>query len=148
MKDVWDKEIKPVEYRFCRVVFGVNCSPFLLNATFQYHLDSLGGFYVDDLVSGEQSSEKTFLLCEQASERLAKGGFRLRKWLTNSKELLRRIEESEEKACKQDVSDGTYAKVSMGVNNNSDTTELYYTIPWRECSIYFYWITVSAKNVI
>ena len=41
MKDVHDKEIRPVEYRFCIVAFGVNCSPFLLNATLQYHLDSL-----------------------------------------------------------------------------------------------------------
>ena len=135
VKDVQDKEIRPVEYRFCRVVFGVNCSPFLLNATLQYHLDSLeskdpevvrklkDSFYVDDLVSGEQTSDKAFLLYEQASEGLAKGGFRLRKWLSNSKELLKRIEQSEERASEKDVlDDETYAKVSMGVNNNSDTS--------------------------
>ena len=60
--DINSKEIKPVEYRFCRVVFGVNCSPFLLNATVQYHLDTFAeedpqfvesmkrSLYVDDWV--------------------------------------------------------------------------------------------------
>ncbi|CAB4017874.1 E3 ubiquitin- ligase DZIP3, partial [Paramuricea clavata] len=59
--NIHEDEVKPVEYRFCRVVFGVNCSPFLLNATLQHHLDRFSkgnpeltrklkdGFYVDDL---------------------------------------------------------------------------------------------------
>ncbi|CAB4010413.1 Hypothetical predicted protein [Paramuricea clavata] len=60
--NIHEDEVKPVEYRFCRVVFGVNCSPFLLNATLQHHLDRFSkgnpeltrklkdGFYVDDLL--------------------------------------------------------------------------------------------------
>ncbi len=40
VQDVDSNVVNPVVYRFCRVVFGLNCSPFLLNATLQHHLDS------------------------------------------------------------------------------------------------------------
>ena len=78
-------------------MFGVNRPPFLLNATLQYHLDILVSenpefvgklkdcFYVDDLASGEQRNDKAFLLHKGAREGLAKGGFGLRKWLSDSK---------------------------------------------------------------
>jgi hypothetical protein len=61
-------------YRFCRVVFGVNASPFLLNGTLRHHLSKyekedpafvkkmLESFYVDDLVSGENSSTEAYAL--------------------------------------------------------------------------------------
>ena len=57
-------------YRFCRVVFGLNASPFLLNSAIRHHLSKfenkdpvfvrkmLESFYVDDLVSGEDTSNE------------------------------------------------------------------------------------------
>ena len=59
-----------VLYRFRRVVFGVNASPFLLNATLKHHISQyqadpefvenlLNSFYADDLVLGEKNLEKS-----------------------------------------------------------------------------------------
>ena len=57
-------------YRFCRVVFGINSSPFLLNATIQYHMDNyltgnenitkqfIRDLYVDDSTAGVNSVEE------------------------------------------------------------------------------------------
>ena len=58
-----------VVYRFCTVVFGLNASPFLLNATLRHHVkrykisDSkfvaklLDSFYVDDFVGGNNAGK-------------------------------------------------------------------------------------------
>ena len=63
--------------RFTRVVFGVSCSPFLLNATIEHHLnlhkDSnpqlvkklAESFYVDDVVTGAENEETAFTLYSQ-----------------------------------------------------------------------------------
>ena len=88
-----------VVYRFCRVVFGLNASPFLLNGTIRHHLATyaevdpefvkrmIEAFYVDDLVTGERTVDKTFTLYKNAGERMSKGGFTLRKWKTNDSGL-------------------------------------------------------------
>ena len=90
-------------YRFCRVVFGVNSSPFLLNETLQHHLDRFRAeepefvtkhkesFYVDDLVSVDTTTEKAFMLYRKAKDNLASGRFKLRKWVSNNKELMGKI---------------------------------------------------------
>ena len=107
VEDVRDNNLSIVVCRFCRVVFGLNASPFLLNGTIRHHLDTfvlmdpdfvkrmVEGFYVDDLVTGERTAGNAFTLFKKARDRMAKGGFNLRKWKTNDPELREKISSSE-----------------------------------------------------
>ena len=129
VEDVRDNNLSIVVYRFCRVVFGLNASPFLLNGTIRHHLETFAlkdpdfvkrmveGFYVDDLVTGERTAGKAFTLFEKARDRMAKGGFNLRKWKTNDPELREKISSRETSKTSREVSrleDGeTYAKSKL-----------------------------------
>ena len=85
--------------RFARVVFGVSCSPFLLNATINHHMETyrdvdpqfvdkfLSSIYVDDVSLGSNNVETTYELYLKSKLRLAQAGFKLRKFVTNSEEL-------------------------------------------------------------
>ena len=78
--DVNAKELKLQEYRFCRVVFGVTCSPFLLNATLKRHIESyskdkpeickklLTSLYAEDVNSGGHTVEETINLYRKSRE--------------------------------------------------------------------------------
>ena len=64
VKDITGDKLEVEVNRFCRVVFGLNASPYLLNATSRHHIETFvkndpifvqkmkEGFYVNDLVSG------------------------------------------------------------------------------------------------
>ena len=115
VEDVRDSNLSVVVYRFCRVVFGLNASPFLLNGTIRHHLATyaevdpefvkrmIEGFYVDDLVTGERTVHKTFTLYKNARERMAKGGFTLRKWKTNDPGLTEMISTCESNKTTREV---------------------------------------------
>ena len=129
VEDVRDNNLSIVVYRFCRVVFGLNASPFLLNGTIRHHLETFAlkdpdfvkrmveGFYVDDLVTGERTAGKAFTLFEKARDRMAKGGFNLRKWKTNDPELRDKISSRETSKTSREVSrledEETYAKSKL-----------------------------------
>ena len=119
-----------VVYRFCRVVFGVNASPFLLNATIRHHIKKyeecdpgfvqrlLDSFYVDDLVGGGAKSTEVVELYRKTSDRMADGGFNLRKWLTNDPQVRAKIETDakvDNGQVKVSEEDLTYAKSSVGM---------------------------------
>ena len=94
-------------YRFCRVGFGVVSSPFLLNATLVWHIEDyledyyevctklLNSLYADDMDSGGHNVNEVLELYQTSKQIMAKGEFNLRKWLSNSKEVMMRIHELE-----------------------------------------------------
>lgn len=95
--------------RFARVVFGVSSSPFLLNATLDHHIQKYEpvdpvfvkhlkqSMYVDDLSAGESNEQDAYQFYLKSKSRLAEGGFNLRKFVSNSSELMEKIEENEKK---------------------------------------------------
>ena len=94
-----------IQYRFCRLVFGLTPSPAILTETIQYHLTRYlltepliakqlaESFYVDDFISGVHTEDEGFTLYQKAKELMRAGGFNLRKWKTNSATLQGRINE-------------------------------------------------------
>lgn len=101
LRFLWWKDLPEcptiVEYRHCRVVFGISSSPFLLNATIQHHLrqekfkgEDLAftkskleeGFYVDNLITSVKDENQLQILKRQATEIMAAGCFDLRGWFS------------------------------------------------------------------
>ena len=100
---------EPVALRFTRVVFGVSSSPFLLNATIQFHLERhsatpdlmakiMRSLYVDDVVTAATDEDQAYALYETSNKILEEGGFNLRKFCTNSRLVQMRIDEEEASA--------------------------------------------------
>ena len=104
MDDIHKDNPQLVIRRFARVVFGVNSSPFLLNATIRHHMNTyrtvdpsfveevLRSLYVDDLASSKTDSESTYEFYLKLNERFYEGGFNVRKWKTNDQDLPRKME--------------------------------------------------------
>ena len=79
--------VKIITLRFTRVVFGVKCSPFLLNATIRHHMETyksadpefvqkfLSSIYIDDVSFGSDGVQSTYGLYQKAKSRLKEGGF-------------------------------------------------------------------------
>ena len=136
--DVLRNNLNLVVYRFCRVVFGVNSSPFLLNATLRHHISKyaihdknfadklLRSFYVDDLATGEASTEDAYLLYTKAKERMNEGGFKLRKWRTNDSKLRAQIEEkvADLENDTSEAEEQTYAKEILGCQTGGQFGEV------------------------
>ena len=93
--------------QFTRVVFGVNVSPFLLNATITHHLQKyrdnhpnlvhtlMKSIYVNDVTYGADGEEEAYKLYILSKKVFAEGGFNLRKFVTNSPVLRQRIASGE-----------------------------------------------------
>eukprot|EP00794_Sanderia_malayensis_P017909 gene17909-biopygen12897 len=130
LKDIHSKNPEVVVYRFNRVVFGCNSSQFLLNCVLRHHIQKyqeedpdfvskmIGGFFVDDLVTGCENTQEAVSLYERAKDRMKEGGFHLRKWKANNRELAREIAVKEEEGVKEritfELEDTSYVKETLG----------------------------------
>ena len=85
-------------------------------------------FYVDDLVSGERATQEAIDLYDKAKTRLALGGFKLRKWLTNSEELRAEIERHE-------LRDGP--NINKQIENADETKEILRSKEESKCERVF-----------
>ena len=107
-----------VVYRFTRALFGLTCSPFLLNGVLRVHLKSWEtkrpklveeirkNLYVDDLMSGGATIAEVKEKKSRAIEIFEDATFRLHKWHSNVKEL--------ESPSHNDQEEVTFAKQELG----------------------------------
>lgn len=103
--------IPPEEYQMTIHLFGAASSPSCANFALkrvaedyktEFDLETVQtvkiNFYVDDCLKSVESNEKAIRLANQLRDLLAKAGFRLTKWISNSVEVLESLPESERSA--------------------------------------------------
>ena len=136
--DIHAKDLSVNVYRFRRLIFGANCSPFLLNAVLRYHIAKYEeidpqiaaklamSFYVDDLVCGAHDIEGCRKLYSSAKEHMKKAGFNLRKWKTSDHTLAKELDNDENLLEGNSVSatEETYAKETLGSEAGGGKTKV------------------------
>lgn len=90
-----DKTIEFQHFRLARVLFGVNCSPYLLSATINHHLGKYmknktakllkDNLYVDDLICGAQTTQEAVESVNEIKTIFSEANMNIRKWRTNCK---------------------------------------------------------------
>ena len=97
LRIVWIVDNQVKIYRFTRLPFGLNCSPFLLGAVMRHTLFNtvlddetrdqiLSSFYVDDTVYSEKTLKDLFLRRSSSVEAFGEAGMPLRDWNSNDSE--------------------------------------------------------------
>ena len=104
VKDPLKLPYEVIHFRFTRLVFGLRSSPAILGAVLLQHISQYcskqpeiaeklrDSFYVDDLITGASDVQTALNFCLQARKIMTAGGMNLRKWKSNSPELLQKIE--------------------------------------------------------
>ena len=98
---------EPTVYEFDRLVFGLNCSPFLAQLVAHHHAilckqrypmaseTILKSTYMDDSMDSVQNDVQGIQLYQQLSKLWEEAGMRTHKWLSNSEVVLNQIPSSD-----------------------------------------------------
>ena len=107
LKDPLDPKSKIITYRFSSVLFGATSSPFLLQATLDFHLRKSTSqyktlirenFYVDNLVGTMNSEDSLLEYYFDANRELSSANMPLREWSSNAKRLQYQIDQDQKGA--------------------------------------------------
>ena len=113
LRDVSETDVSKdnlIVYRFCRVPFGLVCSPFLLGATLKFHLQKEGtplslnimdNIYVDNVLIGADNVEEACSIYHEAKEMFKRASMNLREWNSNSDPFLNTLPSGER--CVMDI---------------------------------------------
>ena len=107
--DITSKTPSIVKYRFTRVPFGLNSSPFVLNGTLKKHTEKFANdidfvtktrdsLYVDDFTGGDDNIVAATKLHSKLNNRFQSANFNFRKWRTNDP-MLRSLIADEDLNC-------------------------------------------------
>ena len=112
-KCVDNDNLSNVQFNFYRLVFGFKPSPSTLGGTIRKHLSAYEGdyeageydkivkilrdLYVDEVSCSTNSNHEAFEIYSAVKEIMKQECFNLRKWQSNSKELMKLINDSEVK---------------------------------------------------
>ena len=150
--DVSKSNPSVIELRHNRLVFGLTSSPSILGETIRQHVAKYEGeypevcrvlkrLYADDLSCVANTKTEALELYDKSKMVMNKGGFNLRKWVSNDKEVMREINEIEQRdegktnelkpgvqVEKVGLTEGNGKTKILGVNWNSDLDVLVHDV--------------------
>ena len=95
-----DPNSQVITYRFSSVLFGATSSPFLLQATLDFHLRRLksrykdkllNSFYVDNYIGNTNDERELLDIYDEANKHLSSANMPLRMWASNNVKLQNKI---------------------------------------------------------
>ncbi|GFQ86532.1 integrase catalytic domain-containing protein, partial [Trichonephila clavata] len=144
-----DSPTEPIkEYRLTTVTYGTSSAPFISTRTLrQLAIDeqenfsaasraTLCHFYVDDLLSGSATRKGAVQLVSELQEMMKRGGFSLRKWVSNDPDALSNIpEELKAVDSKHTIKDDQHIKI-LGIAWLPYVDKFTFTITVNETDVW------------
>ena len=136
--DIESESPSIIQYQYCRLVFGLTCSPSILGETIKLHVSQfeskypqtvkhLRSLYCDDFLCGASTAQEALSIYNEAKQIMAAGGFNLRKWNSNDSNVsqeISKLESSEGLSSCDNVKvvedDQTYSKYINGTVKADD----------------------------
>ncbi|XP_043228643.1 uncharacterized protein LOC122384898 [Amphibalanus amphitrite] len=125
----------PDTYEMNKAIFGAKCSPAI--ASFALQLVIKNGseltlsrdeaaavarqFYMDDFVTSENSVETAKVMLHTVVKLVAEGGFKLRKWVSNSREVMESVAPEDRAHAKTDMSTPLPSERVLGIAWDPET---------------------------